>query len=240
MLAAHRRLRTWSEKVDSYIALTEFARRKLIGGGLPADKVVVKPNFVDPDPGARKGKGDFALFVGRLSPEKGPRTMIEAWQYVGNHIPLRIVGEGPLRPELEARALQHELLAIQFQGRLSHEQTLATLRGAQFLVFPSQWYEAYPMTIVESFACGLPVICSRLGALEEIVEDRRTGLFFTAGDPEDLAAKVDWAWTHAKQLEVMGREARAEYEAKYTAEKNYPMLMEIYERAIAMHACPRE
>ena len=92
-------------------------------------------------------------------------------------------------------------------------------------------YENFPVTIAESFACSTPVICSRLGAMEEIVSDGRTGLHFTPADSEDLAAKVEWAWTHPEQMLGMGAQARSEYESKYTAEKNYPLLMEIYNRA---------
>ena len=107
------------------------------------------------------------------------------------------------------------------------------MKDAKFLVLPSQCYENFPMTIVEAFASGIPVVCSRLGAIQELVTDGRTGLHFTPGDADDLAAKVEWAWTHPREIEEMGREARAEYKAKYTAQRNYEMLMEIYAKAIA-------
>ncbi|HWP83576.1 MAG TPA: glycosyltransferase family 4 protein [Terriglobia bacterium] len=226
MLAVHRGMRTWSEQVNVYIALTEFARRKFIEGGLPAEKIVVKPNFVHPDPGPREEISDYALFVGRLAPEKGVRTLLSAWRLLRSRIPLCIVGNGSLRPEPEDRAT--ELCAPIFLGHLSREQTMQTIKGARLLVFPSEWYECFPLTLVEAFACGVPVIASRLGAMEEIVADGRTGLHFTPGDPEDLAAKVEWAWTHPAAMAEMGRAARAEYEAKYTAARNYQMLMEIY------------
>jgi glycosyltransferase involved in cell wall biosynthesis len=87
------------------------------------------------------------------------------------------------------------------------------------------------MAIAESFACSTPVVCSRMGAMQELVEDQRTGLHFTPSDSRDLASKVEWAWTHPEELHAMGIAARAEYESKYTAEKNYPQLMEIYQRA---------
>ncbi len=109
------------------------------------------------------------------------------------------------------------------------------LKGAQFLVFPSECYENFPVTVVEAFACGVPVIGSRLGAMKEIVENGRTGLHFAPGDPDDLAAKIDWALTHPKSMEEVGREARAEYEAKYTATRNYQMLMDIYHRVLETH-----
>jgi glycosyltransferase involved in cell wall biosynthesis len=238
MLGAHRALGTWRDKVDVYIALTEFSRRKFTEAGLPAEKIVVKPNFVHPDPrslftvqaGRRTGAGEHALFVGRFWPEKGVRTMLEAWKRLRN-IPLDIIGDGPEHAEMEALAADAD--GVRFRGRLPREQTIAAIRQARFLVFPSEWYECFPMTILEAFAGSVPVIASRLGGMEEIVADGRTGLHFTAGDAEDLAAKVDWAWTHPREMAEMGRAARAEYEAKYTAARNYEMLMQIYERAVA-------
>jgi glycosyltransferase involved in cell wall biosynthesis len=109
------------------------------------------------------------------------------------------------------------------------------MQGARFLIFSSEWYENFPVTIAESFACGTPIICSRIGAMQEIVEDGRTGLHFTAGDAEDLAEKIDWAWNHSESMRLMGQECRREFEAKYTAETNYPLLMEIYQRAVTGH-----
>jgi glycosyltransferase involved in cell wall biosynthesis len=88
------------------------------------------------------------------------------------------------------------------------------------------------MAIAESFACSTPVICSRMGVMQELVADGRTGLHFTPADPDDLARKVEWAWAHPDETCAMGKAARKEYEAKYTAEKNYPLLIEIYNRAL--------
>jgi glycosyltransferase involved in cell wall biosynthesis len=235
MLAFHRWRKTWTHAVDYYIALTEFARAKFVEAGLPAEKIVVKPNFVAPDPGDRNGSGDEVLFVGRLAPEKGPSTLLHAWQRVDSRIPLRIVGDGPLRGDMENEKSSRRLANVLFDGLLPRQQVIAAMSHARFLVFPSQWYECFPVTIVEAFACGVPVITSRLGAMAEIVEDGRTGLHFTPGDPDDLAAKVEWAWSHPREMEAMGREARAEYEAKYTAERNYEMLMDVYRRAMENH-----
>lgn len=234
MLTVHRWLKTWERQVDIYIALTEFARSKFIEGGLPAEKIVVKPNFVHPDPGVGvpgQGREGYALFVGRLSPEKGVRRLLRPWRQLRG-IPLKIVGDGPLMEEVRAFVEREGLDDVEVLGRRPREEVFALMREARFLVFPSQCYETFGMTIAEAFACGVPVIASRLGAMAEIVEDGRTGLLFRPGDPEDMAAKVEWTWTHPKQMAEMGREARKEYEAKYTAECNYQMLMEIYERAI--------
>jgi glycosyltransferase involved in cell wall biosynthesis len=107
------------------------------------------------------------------------------------------------------------------------------MKGARFLMFPSEWYEGFPVTIAESFACGVPVVCSRLGSMQEIVEDGRTGLHFAPGDAADMADKVQWAWSHAEETSSMGLAARAEFEAKYSAARNFGMLTDIYERVIA-------
>jgi glycosyltransferase involved in cell wall biosynthesis len=232
MLSIHRGLGTWQGKVNLYIALSEFARRKFIQGGLCGDHIVVKPNFIHPDPGKKAVEGKYALFVGRLSPEKGLPILIKAWAQSRRQIPLRIVGDGPLRDGIEREAKRNGLADIFFMGRLSSHETLEQMLGARFLVVPSVWYEGFPRTIAEAFACGVPVLCSRLGSLQEIVQDGRTGLHFNPGDSEDLAGKVEWAWTHTTEMKEMGCAARAEYEAKYTPEQNYKILMEIYQRAI--------
>lgn len=122
---------------------------------------------------------------------------------------------------------------VDLLGEVPREQVANNLIKARFLVFPSVCYECFPLTIAESFACGVPVIASRLGAMAEIVTDTQTGLLFTPGDPADLAAKVRWAWDHPAEMEAMGKNARREYKARYTPAENYPKLMEIYRRAIA-------
>jgi glycosyltransferase involved in cell wall biosynthesis len=234
MLAVHRQRQTWNREVDCYIALTAFARDKFLEAGLPAEKIFVKPNFVHPDPcPGPRGEGEYALFVGRLSPEKRVSTMLAAWNLLRKvNIPLVILGGGPQLQLLEKEALRQDLTRVSFRGQVSRDQTLAMMRKARFLVFPSEWYENFPVTIAESFACGVPVICSRMGAMQEIVKDRHTGLHFTTGDAASLAETVEWAWNHPEDLKAMGKEARREYETKYTAEKNYPMLMEIYQHAL--------
>lgn len=233
MLAVHRQRQTWVRDVDYYIALTEFARSRFVRAGLPPEKVMVKPNFAYPDPGMREDTaGEYALFAGRLSPEKRVNTLLAAWSRLCRQIPLVIIGGGPQQSELEREKDRSGLKSVTFLGQLPRDRVLAAMRRARFLIFPSEWYENFPVTIAESFACGLPVICSRLGAMNEIVEDGRTGLTFAPGDPEDLAEKVEAAWSDPRRMQLMGKEARQEYESKYTAEKNYPVLMEIYQRAL--------
>ncbi|ROR35150.1 glycosyltransferase family 4 protein [Inmirania thermothiophila] len=231
MVAVHRALGTWERKVDRYIALTEVARRRFAEGGVPADRIAVKPNFVDPDPGAGAHDGGYALFVGRLSAEKGVRTLLEAWKGLRG-IPLRVVGDGPLRGEMEERARDGGV-EVEFMGRRGREEVLRLMKDARVLVFPSVWYEGFPVTLAEAFACGLPVVASRLGAMAEIVEDGRTGLLFKPGDAQGLAETVAALWGDRRRCEEMGREARSAYLARYTADANYERLMAIYRQAIA-------
>jgi glycosyltransferase involved in cell wall biosynthesis len=229
MLTVHRALQTWTEMVNVYIALTEFARQKFIEGGIPGDKIFVKPNFVYPDPGEEKDKEEFALFVGRLSVEKGVDTLIAAWQHLGQQIPLKIVGEGPLTQQVIEATQRFPW--IEWLGRKSLADVYNLMGRAKVLIFPSKWYETFGRVAIESFAKGTPVIASKLGAIEEIVEHGHTGMHFRPGDSEDLIRQVEWVLTHPDRLAEMGREARIEFETKYTAQRNYHMFMQIYNTA---------
>lgn len=229
MLTTHRMLRTWTQKVDIYVSLTEFAREKFVEGGVPAEKIMVKPNFVYPDPGSGEGGGGYALFVGRLSPEKGIGTLLAAWQRLGEGIPLKIVGDGPLA-DLVARTAER-LPQVEWMGRRPLEEVYELMGKASIVVFPSEWYETFGRVAIEAFAKGAVVIAANIGAIAELVDHGRTGLHFRPGDPVDLAAQVEWVSAHPMDSASMRREARAEFEAKYTAERNYEMLMEIYEAA---------
>jgi glycosyltransferase involved in cell wall biosynthesis len=235
MLGIHRFRNTWSERVDQYIALTEYGRRMFIRGGLPAERITVKPNFLANDPGPRESRGNYAVFVGRLSPDKGLRTLLKAWKQLPE-IPLMIAGDGPLREQLEEEAGRASLTHVVFKGYLSKADTIETIRGARFLVFPSEWPEGFPMTIAESFACGIPVLSSDIGGLPEIVIPNRTGFLFRTGDADHLAQSAARVWNDVEATAAVGRTARAEYLARYTSGRNYRQLMDIYERAMHGHA----
>ncbi len=229
MLTTHRLLRTWTRMVDVYIALTGFARDKFVQGGLPAERIVVKPNFLHPDPGPGPRGGGYALFVGRLSVEKGVEDMLAAWERLGDRAPLKIVGDGPLA-DVVARAARR-LKNVEWLGRQPRKQVLALMKEAEMLLFPSVCYENFPLVVAEAFAVGLPIIASDLGSLASLVDPGRTGLLFRPGDPEDLADKVQRALDHPAKLANMSQEARSEFENKYTAERNYERLLDIYESA---------
>jgi glycosyltransferase involved in cell wall biosynthesis len=237
LLAAHRCAGTWTHKIDCYIAVSQFARKKFEEGGLPPEKLVVKPHFVYPDPGPRAASGDYFVFVGRFTPEKGLPTVLNAWKQVETSVPLVIIGDGPLRKSLEAQVAEAHLSRVIFRGQLSREQTLTAIQGAKVLICASECYEQGPATILEAYACGVPVIAPALGPIDEVVEDGRTGLLFQAGNAEQLAAKIEWTMNHERELDSMGRNARAKFEARYSAETNYAELLEIYERAISGRPC---
>ena len=230
MLVVHRALRTWTRQVDVFIALTEFASEKFVKGGFPARKIVVKPNFAFArNDVTRSVRDNHFLYVGRLSEEKGIATLLDAWRIVGRDCRLRVVGTGPLAPVNGAYLKEPN---IEFLGERSVSEVADLMERSRSVVFPSLVYEGMPRTIIEAFATGTPVIASRLGAMAEIVTDGVTGIHFESGNAADLAAKVKWAWNHPAEMEAMGRAASREYETKYTAERNYKLLMDIYRRAL--------
>jgi glycosyltransferase involved in cell wall biosynthesis len=229
MMYAHRALGTWTGAVDRYVALTWFARRKFVEGGLPPEKISVKPNFVHPDPGMGNG-GGYALYIGRLSVEKGLGTILAAWERIGGRIPLKVVGSGPL--EHLASGPAGRAPGVEWLGQRPSSEVHALMRGAAFLVFPSECYENLPTTIIEAFACGTPVVASDLGAAGELVEDGRTGRLFPAGDAAALAALVAKVARDPARLRRMRREARTEFEARYTAGRSYHALIEVYRSAL--------
>lgn len=231
MFALHRLLGTWQQRVDAYIVFTEFFRRKFVAAGLPREKVFVKPHFLSVDPGMKQPpSGDYALFLGRLAPEKGIPTLLKAWRGL-KHIPLLLAGHGQLEKEVREFAQDHPWVRI--LPYLPQEECFDLIKGARFLVWPSEGYcETFGLVAIEAFACGTPVIASRSGAMEEVVGDGKTGLHFEPGNAGDLADKVKWAWTHPREIETMGKMGRAEYETKYTPAHNYAALIQIYRTTI--------
>lgn len=229
MLGYHRMRGTYQDQIDAYIALTNFARDKFLSAGLPAEKLFVKPNFLAEDPGVGTGRGNYALFVGRLSAEKGIGALLAAWKHIGSRLPLRIAGDGPLA---NAVASAQESGNISWLGWQPREHVLALMRSATILMFPSAWYEGFPMTLVEALATGTPVVATRTGALGELVIHGRTGLTFDTDNIPALVRVVNWAIEHPSELATMRLAARSEYEDKYTDDTNFGTLQSIYSRAI--------
>lgn len=213
--------------VSRFIALTEFARAKFIEGGLPAEKLVVKPNFLDRPHPPRKKARTGALFVGRLSQEKGIHHLVRAWRRLPD-IRLNVVGDGPLRASLENRAPSN----VHFLGRLSSPDVEDQMRGAAVLIMPSTCYEGFPITIAEAFANGLPIVASGIGSLAELVEPGITGAHCMPGNDDSIVEVVRSIFASPDALREMSANTRRLFELRYTAERNFEILKSIYQEAL--------
>jgi len=224
-----RRLGVWSD-VAVFLTLTEFAKQRFVAGGFSADRLVVKPNFVD-DPGSRTNpasESNTILFVGRLSEEKGVRTLLDAWRDAApDDLELLIVGDGPLARELRATVPR----GVRFAGKVPPTQVAELMRRARAMVFPSVWYEGQPMVLLEALAAGLPLVVSEIGGIPETVGDGGAAVSAPPGDRSAWAAALnrlsDAGWVDAASLH-----ARAVYEARYSVEPALDGLMRAYEMAI--------
>ena len=237
-IVEQRVLRRWDRAADLFVTLTEEARRCFVSSGLPADRLVVKPNFLDHDPGIGRGDGGYAIFVGRLSPEKGILTLLDAWSRLSEPVVLKIVGSGPL-DQMVVDAAQADS-RIEFLGWRDRSEVLSLLKAAAMLVFPSQWYEGLPLTIIEALAVGTPVIASRLGAMNEVIDDGETGYLFNPADAVDLAGRITYAREQRLEHATIRCNARKAFEATFTADQNYQQLLAIYARARERRPARRE
>lgn len=227
MLMVHRAAGTFQSRVARYIALNEFSRAKFIDAGLPPERLVIKPNFVDMPP-PESMERDGLLYVGRLSSEKGIEVLSDALRRTPS-LSIQILGDGPLRS-----TLANIPGAIRL-GTLDADAVRHKLIRSTAMVLPSICYENFPRTIVEAFACGTPVIASRIGGLPSIVEDGETGLLVKPGDPDDLRQKMTWALENPQQMARMGQRARQKYESEFTGDVNFAKLMEIYSDVTRQH-----
>lgn len=226
MLAVGNVNKTWERSVDAYVALTEFARDRFIAGGLPPDRIVVHPNVLATDPGAGAHETGFALFVGRLSPEKGIGTMLDAWRRANfGSRTLLVVGDGPLEGSFD-----RSIPGVQWLGECANERVITLMQQAAFLVLPSECYEGFPMTLVEAFATGLPVIASNHGAMAELVVHGVNGYHFRPGDASDLSSAMARAFDNPTECRALGDAARRTFMERYTSDQAYDRLMALYGR----------
>jgi len=233
MLAVHRMRRTWRRDVDLFVMLAAFARDRLVRGGVPRGRTLVVPNFVDSAGPPATGPGEGALFVGRLTADKGIPTLLDAWRLlVPGGGTLRIAGDGPMRPLAEQAAGQ--LSGIEYLGPLAPGQVRDEMRRARVVVVPSRWYESCPMTVLEAFASGRPVIASGHGGLAELVDDGVTGLHVRPGDPKDLARAIARAIGDPDGMVTLGRAARDEWARRFSPEVARRQLDVALRRAIAL------
>ena len=225
-ISVHRARGTYRRAISSYVALTDFQRQLMVQGGLPAERIGVIPNFLEPDPGPGSDSRAGLLFVGRLTQEKGVRELLQATGVVPGIV--SVAGNGPLTDLAEqADAAGH----IAYLGQLTRSSVADHIRRTTALILPSVWFEGLPLVLIEAFASGTPVIASRIGSLAELIDDGVTGLLAEPGNVSDLAARIEWARDHPSEMHEMGGNARHRYEARFRGETHLAALLETYSRA---------
>ena len=229
----HRAAGLYLNNLETIIVPSRFMKALFVDYGLPEDKLAIVPHFIDPSAWEPKYGGNYALYVGRLSPEKGVDVLIRAAARV-KEVPVRIVGTGPEEKRLRRLAKEVGAANVEFRGYRQGEKLQAEYAGARFMVVPSIWYEVFGLVALEANAMGKPVIASELGGLPEAVSNGETGVLVSAGDDEGLASVMQDLWQDPERCELMGRAGRQWAESAFTPQKYYEHLLKIYEEAIGL------
>jgi glycosyltransferase involved in cell wall biosynthesis len=237
MLGIHKVFKTWTRKIAVFTTPTEFAKQQFVTGGIPENKILVKSNLLASDPEYIPLPRHYALYAGRLSPEKGIVPLLEAWRNLKD-IPLKIVGDGPLKEWVENYVQIHNMTQVEIVGFKPLAEVLNLLRQAYFLIQPSIYYETFGRVILEAFATGTPALVSHSGAMAELVHDQNTGLLFEPNNPTAITATVRQAMTNLEQLNRWGLQARKVYEEQFSSTATYQRLMAIYNIAISQSLEP--
>jgi glycosyltransferase involved in cell wall biosynthesis len=207
-----------------------------VQAGFPSKKIVVLPLFDHSEYQSDQVdvKSDYAVFVGRLDPEKGVRTLLEAWRCL--KLPLKIRGSGRLTNEARAFVADNGMENVEFLEHMSEKELHNLIGNARFLISPSEgYYETFGLVIVESYSRGIPVVASNIGVTPELVSDGKTGLLFEAGNADDLAAKAQWLWDHPIDSKKMGQNALQLYKQVFASEIYYRNLIAVYKTVMAQN-----
>ncbi|MBF0478523.1 MAG: glycosyltransferase family 4 protein [Candidatus Omnitrophica bacterium] len=233
----HRQTGTWHKQIDAYIVFSEFYRQVFVKWGLPKEKIVIKPHFLIKDPGSRPAGtlGEYALFVGRLSADKGIRKLLNTFLRLKD-LRLIIIGDGEERAYVEEFIKKHSCKNIRLLGQLPHLEVMEHIKRSKFVVVPSEVAETFGLVVLESFACGVPVVASKLGALPEMVKERGNGRLFMPGNGQQMIEMILGICSDPQKLIALGEQARKTYELRYTKEKNYQQLMDIYKLVMEKYA----
>jgi len=218
------------KKIDAFVCTTEFNKQKLMEAGIEEKRLFIKPNYLDItniEPSV--GTGNHIIFLGRLSQEKGLWTLIKAFEKIKD-IQLKIVGTGPLEHPLRKYIKENSINNISIEGFKEGDEKNNLIKNALFMVFPSEWYEHFPIVLLEAFAFGKPVIASDIGNMPLIVENEKSGLHFKAGDIDDLIEKIRILSQNNSEITRMGEFARKKIETYYTPEINYKILKSIFQK----------
>jgi glycosyltransferase involved in cell wall biosynthesis len=228
----HRRLKTVIKSADLFLATSQFVKRKFVEAGFPGDKIVVHPNFIDFEPlDSVVSPGNYAIYLGRLSKEKGLLTLLKAFKNLPE-LPLKILGEGPMEEELLEYARLHHMKNVSFEGFVDGNSKREMLKKALFLIFPSECYESFGYTIIEGYACGVPVVASDIGGARELVQEEKTGFLFEAGNPDDLQKKISQMKADQQLLMKMKENALQRAKTLYTKETGYQNLLSLFRKLI--------
>jgi glycosyltransferase involved in cell wall biosynthesis len=225
-LHTHTSQGTFTNKIDAFITLTEHQRQIYIQGGFPPEKIYVKPNFIARPIEAPPAEKKAALYIGRLSHEKGIEHLLRAWETVD--YPLLIAGDGPLRDRVASAIRDKNLTHIRYLGRVDRAEMAALYAQAAFLVFPSLWYEGMSMVILEALSAGVPVLCADAVAMGPDLTESGCGALYRCGDIASLRQKVVELLASPEKLTEMGERARTMYRERYTPEKNWKLLYTLY------------
>lgn len=228
-ISVHRALGTFARRIDTYVALTSFQRQLMVDGSIPAARIRVIPNFLEPDPGTGDGPRSNILFVGRLAEEKGVAALVGAASLEPGI--LRVAGSGPLQSMVDQAAAEGRIEGL---GLLETASVFDEMRRAVAVVVPSIWFEGFPVAVAEAYATGTPVIASRIGSLEEIVEDGVTGLLVSPGGQTALAERMRWAVDHPQEMLQMGVNARQRYESRYRGAGHLQALLDTYQTLLEL------
>jgi len=237
-IAWQRGTNQWGRYIDLFCTPSRYASAKLIQGGFPRDRVVVKQNFVANSPLPGTGKGGFALFAGRLSPEKGLNVLLGAWRADSSLPPLLIVGEGPLADQATIASSGDS--RIKYLGKLPLAKLLELMGEAICLLMPSIWYETFGRTMIEAYSKGTPVIASNMGCMAELVKDGTTGFLFEPGSSQSLAEAIHRLMKQPKLMSTFRSQCRQAFESDYTSEQNYQLLTQLYKAAIEIQKTSRK
>jgi glycosyltransferase involved in cell wall biosynthesis len=236
MIELHRKIGTWENHIDAFIALTEFQKHTMIQAGLPLEKVYIKPHFYAGNPKfiEYENREKCVVFVGRLGLEKGIFDLLNAWKLWGETAPLlKIIGDGELKHDIKRFIDLNGLdKTIKLEGLLPFEKVQKTISKSSLLILPSICFEGFPMTIREAFAHGVPVAGSDIGSIPDIVDEGINGVLFKPGNAKDLLEKVKALWNDHNRLELLAKAAKEKFEKLYTEDVNYEILMDIYQKAI--------
>lgn len=229
--------------VDVFISPSCFFIKKFNEMGFKKEMTHL-PYFIDTErvqelkknvDGVDEGKSSSVIFFGRLSLEKGLFTLLKAAKRMSDEkrkMVIKIAGDGPIRGQLEEKVKKEEIKNIRFLGYMNHADLYREVKKCMAAVLPSEWYDNYPMSIIETFAIGIPLIASRIGGIPEMVKDYETGLTFEPWNADDLYLKLKYLEEHPDEAVAWGEKGKKFVEQELNAEKHYQQLMEIYKRTV--------